>query len=367
MKDFKSVGRIYIYVIGIILSSHILVAQVSVSPQVIASAGGFSTSPTLQVSWTLGETFTTTLNSAGISLSQGFQQNTSLCLSIVDYQYVKAGNPYQTLFPLTNGMIINQLPDQISILVTDVCSNVTIESFEMNIQGPELNWNIIQNVAPNALFDNFDDNFNGRNFIPGNYSLTVTGYAQDNKGGGITYGPVVTNFTVVGNLATISMPTLSSPNICAGSTINVSFSTTGTFSPSNQFQIQLSDANGSFLYPTVIGSTNTAGTVPATIPLNTPEGSNYLIRVVSSNQVYAGNPTMSMLTVNPLNYTLTNPANNYTTENLTKKAVSTIVASNKISSPAQINYQAGNAIVFNSGFEVNAGAVFKAEIKGCNN
>ena len=173
-----------------------LKAQVSVSPQVVASAGGNATASNLQVSWTLGETFTTGLSSTGLSLSQGFQQNISVCVSIVDYQYVKAGNPYQLLFPLTNGMIINQIPEQVSILVTDVCSNVTIESFEMNIQGPEQNWNIVQNVAPNALFDNTGNSINGRNFIPGNYTLTVTGYAQDNKGGGITYGPVITTFTV---------------------------------------------------------------------------------------------------------------------------------------------------------------------------
>ncbi len=237
----------------------------------------------------------------------------------------------------------------------------------MNIQGPELNWNIVQNVAPNALFDNVGSNINGRNFVPGNYTLTVTGYAQDNKGGGVTYGPVVTNFTVVGNMATISMPTLSSPNICAGSNVDVSFTTTGTFNPANQFQVQLSASNGSFEFPTVIGSTNTAGTVSCTIPLNTPEGSNYLIRVISSNQINIGNPTISMLTVNPLNYFFTSPANDIAAGNITKKAVSSITASNKISSPAQTAFQAGNAISLNAGFEVNAGAVFKAEIKGCNN
>ncbi len=103
-----------------ILFTQALFAQVSVSPQVIASAGGYASTGNLQVSWTLGETFTTGLSSGGLSLSQGFQQNTSVCVSIVDYQYVKAGNPYQGLFPLANGMIINQIPEQISILVTDV-------------------------------------------------------------------------------------------------------------------------------------------------------------------------------------------------------------------------------------------------------
>jgi hypothetical protein len=341
-------------------------AQVSVSPQVLASAGGYAQAGNTNISWTLGETFTTPLSGAGASASQGFQQNTTLCVSIVDYQYVKAGNPYQTLFPLTNGMVINQIPEQVSILVTDVCSNVTIESFQMTISGPELNWQITQNIAPNALFDNFGNNVYGRNFVPGNYQLTITGFSQDNLQGTVTYGPVNTFFTVVGNIATISMPTLSNATICAGSNVDVTFGTTGTFNPNNQFQVQLSDKNGIFDSPVVIGSTNAAGTVSCTIPFNTPESSNYLIRVVSSNQVYAGNPTMSMLTVNPLNQNLVNPTNNYTNGTITKKAVSTVTANNQVSSPANVTYQAGNAIILNPGFEAQSSSVFKAQIMGCN-
>ncbi|WP_394993269.1 CHRD domain-containing protein, partial [Emticicia sp.] len=284
---------------------------------------------------------------------------------IVDYFYVKAGNPYQSLFPLTNGMVINQITEQVSILVTpSLCPNVMIESFEMNIQGPELNWNILQNAAPNALFDNTGPSFYGRNFIPGNYSLTVTGYAQDNKGGGITYGPVVTTFTVVGNLATISMPSITGTEFCAGNNVTVNFSTTGTFNGGNQFQAQLSNANGSFENPVIIGTTNIAGTVNATIPLNTPEGSNYLIRVASSNQALAGNPTISLLTINPLTRNLVSPTNDLT-GNSTKKAANIINASNKVTSPANVIYQAGNAILLTPGFQ--SGSIFKAEIRGCEN
>ena len=283
---------------------------------------------------------------------------------IVDYFYVKAGNPYQSLFPLTNGMVINQLPEQVSILVVPVCSSIVLESFEMNIQGPQLNWNILQNVQPYALFDNFGLNINGRNLIPGNYTLTVTGYAQDNKGGGITYGPVITTFTVVGNLATISIPTITSTEFCAGNNVTVNFSTTGTFNVGNQFQAQLSDANGSFENPVIIGTSNTVGTINATIPLNIPAGTNYLIRVAASNQVLVGNPTMSLLTINPLTRNLVSPINDLTGNN-TLKATNIINASNKVTSPTNVIYQAGNAILLNPGFQ--SGAVFKAEIKTCSN
>lgn len=357
-----------IFTIVVVLSCLVInnvTAQVSVSPQVVATAGGHSAVGNVQVSWTLGETFTTQLTGTNLALSQGFQQNTQICVSVVDYQYVKAGNPYQGLFPLVNGMTINQIPDQVSILVTDVCSDVTIESFEMNLQGPEFNWNIIQNVTPNALFDNSGNNVFGRNFIPGNYTLTVTGYAQDNKGGGITYGPVVTTFTVVGNIATISMPTVSKATICAGSNVDVSFSTTGTFGVGNQFVVQLSSPSGNFDNPTTIGTTNAAGLVNCTIPLNIPEGDNYLIRIISSNQVYAGNPTISQLKINPLNLYYSSPTNDFTTGTVSKQVVNTITASNKVNSTAVVNYNAGKSVVLSPGFEAQSGGVFKAEIQGC--
>jgi hypothetical protein len=283
---------------------------------------------------------------------------------IVDYFYVKAGNPYQTLFQLTDGMVINQIRDQVSILANPVCSSVTIESMEMNIQGPELNWNTLQNAEPNALFDNAGLDFFGRNFNPGNYTLTVTGYARDNKGGGITYGPKIIRFTVVGNLATINAPTLSKTSICAGSSVDVTFATSGTFNDINQYLIELSDTSGSFAKPLLIGTTNVTGTTTCLIPQNTVGGSKYLIRVVSSNQVVVSNPVISQVTVNPLNYSLVSPTNNLTGAS-TKKAIDSISASNKITSPANVVYQAGKSVLLTPGFE--SGAVFRAEVKSCDN
>jgi hypothetical protein len=254
------------------------------------------------------------------------------------------------------------MSDQVSILANPVCSSVTIESMEMNIQGPELNWNILQNAPPNALFDNFGLDFWGRNFNPGNYTLTVTGYARDNKGGGITYGPKIIRFTVIGNMATINAPTLSKTSICAGSSVDVTFATSGAFNDVNQFQVELSDSSGSFTKPILIGTTNSIGTLTCLIPQNTPEGTKYLIRVISSNQVVVSNPFISQVTINPLTYSLISPTNNLTG---IKKAVNTINASNKIISPANVVYQAGKSIVLTPGFE--SSAVFRAEVKSCDN
>jgi hypothetical protein len=70
-----------------------------------------------------------------------------------------------------------------------------------------------------------------------------------------------------------------------GTSVSVPFTLTGTMYPGNVVTAQLSDANGSFATPVVLGtlSTITSGTISGTIPAGTPTGSGYRIRVVSSN------------------------------------------------------------------------------------
>ncbi|RYU92659.1 3-coathanger stack domain-containing protein [Emticicia agri] len=285
------------------------------------------------------------------------------CVRLVDYYYNKSGNPYQSLFPLVDGMVIDQVSFQTTISLVPVCDTLTIGSFELNMQGPDLNWNIIQNIFPYTVFDNLGNHFYGMNLQPGQYTLTATGYAEDNKGGVRTYGPVIIRFTIVGNLATISSPTLSTTNLCAGTDVDVSFTTTGSFNGGNAFEVQLSNEYGNFEAPapTIIGTTNTVGVVHCTIPLSVTGGPGYRIRVASSNQTLAGNPTMSTLVINPLNRNLTD---NITSGDNLIKVSGELTGSNKLTAPARVAYQAGKAILMNPGFETS-GAVFKAEIKGC--
>ncbi|GGD82557.1 hypothetical protein GCM10011514_53270 [Emticicia aquatilis] len=284
------------------------------------------------------------------------------CTQIVDLQFVKAGNPHQPLFSLIDGMSIQQIAEPVSVLAIPICQTTPIESVEMTIVGPQQNWTILQNVEPFALFDNYGSDIWGRNFLPGTYTITITGYAQDNRLGGIVYGPVVTTFTIEGNLATISAPTLSTNILCAGSSVNVNFSTTGSFNPSNNFQVQLSDANGGFNNPVTIGTTNIAGMITCQIPQTTNEGTNYRLRVISTNQALASNPSLNSFSISPASKTITGNL----TGTLIEQASQTITASNKIISPANVNYQAGKAIILNAGFEANSGTVFKAEIRSCN-
>lgn len=84
--------------------------------------------------------------------------------------------------------------------------------------------------------------------------------------------------------------------LCPGQSLPVDYTSTGVFNPGaflvagNQFRVQLSDANGSFAAPVAIGSVTatTSGTINATIPANTPAGSGYRIRLVSTNPAFTG-------------------------------------------------------------------------------
>ncbi len=288
------------------------------------------------------------------------------CLVIVEYDYVQAGNPFVYKFPLVNNMVIAEVPEQTSILVNPICSTIPIESFRMKITGLPYLHEVVENISLFALFNNTGNDVLGRNLSPGNYILTITGYSSNNGQGSIVYGPMDTQFTVLANKASISAPSFTIHSLCAGNTFNVSFTTAGAFNPANQFDVQLSDANGTFDNPITIGSTPAAGVAVCTIPMNIAVGSNYRIRVVSTNQTLTGNNNSSNLSSVTASLNLVSPNNDVSGGTTTNQASQTITATNKILSSANTIYKAGNSILLNAGFQANSSSVFKAEIVGCN-
>lgn len=80
----------------------------------------------------------------------------------------------------------------------------------------------------------------------------------------------------------------------------VNFTSTGTFTGGNVYTAQLSDATGSFVSPTNIGtltSTANSGTININIPAATDAGLGYLIRVVSSSPAASGSNS-AVFTIN---------------------------------------------------------------------
>src|SRR6185503_15024123 len=83
-------------------------------------------------------------------------------------------------------------------------------------------------------------------------------------------------------LTAIQTSALTSNSLCAGDLFTVNFTTTGTANINNQFTAQLSNKNGNFFNPLVIGSLNSPVSGPiscATSSLQTG-GTGYRIRVV---------------------------------------------------------------------------------------
>ena len=87
--------------------------------------------------------------------------------------------------------------------------------------------------------------------------------------------------------------------VCPGSVINVPFIQSGIISNSNSFIAQLSNAAGSFASPLTVGTLtgNTNSIIACTIPVNTPAGSGYRIRVKSSLPSFTGTDNGNNLSV----------------------------------------------------------------------
>ena len=92
----------------------------------------------------------------------------------------------------------------------------------------------------------------------------------------------------------ITLNSILKSSYCTGETGTIEFETSGTFNSSNRFSVQISNFNGSFSSPTVIGFINRSAvgvhTVSFKIPLSLPIGNGYRVRIVASN------PTTTSLT-----------------------------------------------------------------------
>ncbi len=133
-------------------------------------------------------------------------------------------------------------------------------------------------------------------------NLWATDYLSQNEGWGIETdnaniyfggdGNYGTASTVHSFLAKISLDTsvfIGHPYFdtlrCQGDTFKVTYGVLYSFKPGNNFTVQLSDASGSFAFPTNIGTTSSSsgGTITCVIPANAPFGTGYRIRILASN------------------------------------------------------------------------------------
>jgi hypothetical protein len=155
-------------------------------------------------------------------------------------------------------------------------------------------------------------------------SISSTGALQTVYGGGTSDGFIVKfNISVPQSITT----SISKINYCQSESFQLTFSITGNYTTGNIFTAQLSDQLGSFTNPTVIGTLNStnSGTINCTIPLSTPIGSGYRIRVIASNPVTTGSDNGSDITINPIPNPIVSGSNSVcqeTTYNYTLPSIS---------------------------------------------
>lgn len=283
--------------------------------------------------------------------------------------WVKAGTDFQSLFQMYNGITIAATPTlntgitgaPINALDTTLVKSVRFK-LTSNVADPEFTSDLVENIFPFSVYRNLGPQIYGPIFPAGTYRLITTGFQLTNASGNIVYGPDTLDFTIVPNTFTLALTNPTFSTACAGSNVDVTFTSSGVFNAANKFEIQLSSPNGSFANPIKIGESTSAGTISCQIPPNIMGGNGYKIRVFATNPALLSNIQMGTIAISPTMLNLQSPADDYST-NVDKKAIETITATNKVLVPANVGYQAGKAIVLNAGFEASSGSIFKAEIQ----
>jgi len=149
--------------------------------------------------------------------------------------------------------------------------------------------------------DSFTVPESNKTYTP-NFASAGTYYVvcQSVFNGTYTSNEVIINVTAPTSISTSAIS--GSPfyvTASAGTSVDVPYTITGTYDVANTFTAYLSDDSGDFATETAIGSlsTETEGTINATIPANTISGSNYRIRVKSNNPAIVGTDNGSDLTI----------------------------------------------------------------------
>ena len=88
---------------------------------------------------------------------------------------------------------------------------------------------------------------------------------------------------------------------CAGDTILGIINSVGFFHPTNQFQVLLSDASGSFANPSIVGTLNgsSGGVIQMVIPSGLPFGNGYMLAVQSTEPATTPQNMGGVLIISP--------------------------------------------------------------------
>lgn len=132
--------------------------------------------------------------------------------------------------------------------------------------------------------------------VPFNYlseespEFILVGLTSSQVGNALANSEVIfDDLSLVYNITPVLQDAMATVTPSEGYELTVDFSTTGTPLNTTAFIAELSDANGSFDNPLIIGSVSTAassGSIMAIVPANTPSGDGYRIQVSNPDPNY---------------------------------------------------------------------------------
>ena len=114
--------------LGILFLSATAGAQITLTPSVIASGGGYAEADNIIISWTLGELAVTTLTGDGMILTQGFQQPFDIGVGFrpeeVDWKISVYPNPVTDVLRIRFGL---ENPQDFLVEIQDVTGRIFIQ------------------------------------------------------------------------------------------------------------------------------------------------------------------------------------------------------------------------------------------------
>ncbi|UBM60843.1 immunoglobulin domain-containing protein [Marinilongibacter aquaticus] len=288
--------------------------------------------------------------------------NVDCTLPMISYYLAYAGENGEQIAPLANRMLLEQSDRKVTILAVPNCEDLGIESMKLQLSGDETPDHFyVDNEAPYALHE--EDNVRDGDIFTANfYTFIARAYDQDDAMGEVLFGPDIFQFFTVKKGVAVSQPSIETESICAGGEIAVSVDSTGAFINGNLFKVYLSDEQGNFNMPTLIGYAKDPHNIACTLPGFLPTGQYRLM--ISTSAPVVTSAVSETFEIIGSDLVLESPQDDISSgTNTESKAIYTIQASNRIENGAQSAYKAGRKVELKPGFNAEPGSVFQIGIQ----
>ncbi|MBP6730474.1 MAG: T9SS type A sorting domain-containing protein [Chitinophagales bacterium] len=137
-----------------------LIPAQAVSPQVIATSGGFAAGANLSVSYTVGESAVTTASGGSNILTQGFQQPSDIISGLLDIEKQNAGTLSLYPVPATTKLWFGYMFNQ--------AGKIEVQLY--NVLGQPLNYSLTEHYISGKVIHQLDCNA----YAAGNYFLKAS-------------------------------------------------------------------------------------------------------------------------------------------------------------------------------------------------